>query len=42
MLKNFEIEVLRADARQVHVLMVRPLTEEEMDLLGDELASQGD
>jgi hypothetical protein len=23
-------------------LMVRPLTEEEMDLLGDELASQGD
>ena len=42
MLKNFEIEVLRADARQVHVLMVRPLTEEEMDLLGYELASQGD
>ncbi|TDR32779.1 HlyC/CorC family transporter [Hydromonas duriensis] len=32
-LDSFEFEVLRADARQVHVLMVRPLTKEELELL---------
>ena len=33
---KFEMEVLRADARQVHVLMVRVLSEEELAALNDE------
>jgi magnesium and cobalt transporter len=36
LVENFEMEVLRADARQVHVLMVRQLTEEELALLSEE------
>ncbi|MGL4767197.1 MAG: HlyC/CorC family transporter [Formosimonas sp.] len=42
MLEHFEMEVLRADARQVHVLMVRALTDEEMQLRQDELDRQED
>ncbi len=33
---KFEMEVLRADARQAHVLMVRVLSEEELAALNDE------
>lgn len=36
MLANFEMEVLRADARQVHVLMVHALSDEEMLIRQDE------
>ena len=37
-LEPFEFEVLRADARQVHVLMVRQLAQEELELLQEKTA----
>lgn len=36
---RFEFEVLRADARQVHVLMVRALSDDEVELLKDDANS---
>ena len=40
MLESFEFEVLRADARQVHVLMVRQLAQEELELLQEKTAHE--
>ena len=39
-LEPFEFEVLRADARQVHVLMVRQLAQEELELLQEKTAHE--
>jgi magnesium and cobalt transporter len=41
-IEGFEMEVLRADARQVHVLKVRRLSEEELAAAQDAAEHQGD
>ncbi len=41
-IEDFEMEVLRADARQVHVLKVRRLSEEELAAAQDAAEHQGD